>query len=122
MPTISWFYGIAIRMYFKDHPPPHFEAVYGEHEASVSIASGAVKWRRPPNLRGSPRSEPSCPACGANRYSAPLIPLLSLCHGRRLIAPDIGKHLLQILDFRRVVEGDARRIIFACPAAATSPS
>jgi hypothetical protein len=25
MPTISWFYGIAIRMYFLDHPPPHFE-------------------------------------------------------------------------------------------------
>jgi hypothetical protein len=29
MPTIAWFYGIAIRMYFLDHPPPHFEAVYG---------------------------------------------------------------------------------------------
>jgi hypothetical protein len=42
MPTVSWFYGIAIRMYFKDHPPPHFEAVYGEHEANVSIASGEV--------------------------------------------------------------------------------
>jgi len=42
MPTISWFYGIAIRMYFVDHPPPHFEAVYGEHEASVSIATGEV--------------------------------------------------------------------------------
>jgi uncharacterized protein DUF4160 len=35
MPTISWFYGIAIRMYFVDHPPPHFHAVYGEHEANV---------------------------------------------------------------------------------------
>ena len=38
MPTIAWFYGIAIRMYFKDHPPPHFEAVYGEFEANVAIA------------------------------------------------------------------------------------
>jgi hypothetical protein len=28
MPTISWFYGIAIRMYFLDHPPPHFQAMY----------------------------------------------------------------------------------------------
>lgn len=26
MPTISWFYGIAIQMYFVDHPPPHFKA------------------------------------------------------------------------------------------------
>lgn len=42
MPTISWFYGIAIRMYFLDHPPPHFEAVYGEHEANIDIASGEV--------------------------------------------------------------------------------
>ena len=42
MPTIAWFYGIAIRMYFRDHPPPHFEAVYGEHEANVSIETGEV--------------------------------------------------------------------------------
>jgi hypothetical protein len=42
MPTISWFYGIAIRMYFVDHPPPHFEAVYGGYEASVSIETGEV--------------------------------------------------------------------------------
>jgi hypothetical protein len=42
MPTIAWFYGIAIRMYFQDHPPPHFQATYGEHEANVSIATGEV--------------------------------------------------------------------------------
>jgi Domain of unknown function (DUF4160) len=42
MPTIAWFYGIAIRMYFLDHPPPHFQAVYGEHEANVAIATGEV--------------------------------------------------------------------------------
>jgi Domain of unknown function (DUF4160) len=42
VPTIAWFYGIAIRMYFRDHPPPHFEAVYGEHEASISIETGEV--------------------------------------------------------------------------------
>ena len=42
MPTIAWFYGIAIRMYFRDHPPPHFEAVYGEHEANISIETGEV--------------------------------------------------------------------------------
>ena len=42
MPTIAWFYGIAIRMYVRDHPPPHFEAIYGEHEANVSIETGEV--------------------------------------------------------------------------------
>lgn len=42
MPTIAYFYGIAIRMYFNDHPPPHFFASYRGHEANVSIATGDV--------------------------------------------------------------------------------
>ena len=42
MPTIAWFYGIAIRMYARDHPPAHFHVVYGEHEANVAIDSGEV--------------------------------------------------------------------------------
>ena len=42
MPTISFFYGIAIRMYFRDHAPPHFHAVYGEHEAFVAIETGEI--------------------------------------------------------------------------------
>ena len=42
MPTISVFYGICIRMYFKDHPPPHFFAEYQAWEANVAIASGEV--------------------------------------------------------------------------------
>lgn len=42
MPTIAWFYGIAIRMYVRDHPPPHFQAVYAEYKASVSIEMGEV--------------------------------------------------------------------------------
>lgn len=37
MPTISTFFGILIRMYFNDHAPPHFHAVYGEHEAVIAI-------------------------------------------------------------------------------------
>lgn len=31
MPVISRFYGIVIKMYFYDHLPPHFHAVYGEY-------------------------------------------------------------------------------------------
>jgi hypothetical protein len=42
MPRISAFYGIAVYMYFRDHVPPHFHAIYGEHEAQVEIATGAV--------------------------------------------------------------------------------
>lgn len=29
-------------MYIRDHPPPHFQAVYGEYEANVSIETGEV--------------------------------------------------------------------------------
>jgi hypothetical protein len=42
VPTISRFYGIVIRMYFSDHAPPHFHAVYADQEAVIAIASGAV--------------------------------------------------------------------------------
>jgi len=42
VPTVAWFYGIAIRMYVRAHPPPHFHAVYAEHEANVSIETGEV--------------------------------------------------------------------------------
>lgn len=28
MPVISMFFGIVIRMFYEDHPPPHFHAEY----------------------------------------------------------------------------------------------
>ena len=37
MPEISRFFGIIIRMYFDDHDPPHFHAIYGETEAQITI-------------------------------------------------------------------------------------
>jgi len=37
MPEISRFFGIIIRMYFDDHFPPHFHAIYGGQEAQVGI-------------------------------------------------------------------------------------
>ena len=42
MPEISRFFGIVIRMYFDDHSPPHFHAVYGGTEARVAINPIAV--------------------------------------------------------------------------------
>ena len=40
MPEISRFYGIIIYMYFGDHLPAHFHAIYNEHEAMFSIETG----------------------------------------------------------------------------------
>lgn len=37
MPEISRFYGIVIRMYWADHPPPHFHAEYGSDQAQIRI-------------------------------------------------------------------------------------
>ena len=37
MPQISSFLGIIIRMFYRDHNPPHFHAVYVEHEGLIDI-------------------------------------------------------------------------------------
>jgi hypothetical protein len=42
VPIISVFFGIVIRMYFDDHPPPHFHASYQGFEAFVEIETGEV--------------------------------------------------------------------------------
>lgn len=42
MPRISFFYGIAITMYFYDHEPSHFHAQYAEYHAVIAIGSGEV--------------------------------------------------------------------------------
>ena len=42
MPEISRFYGIIIRMYFDDHPPPHFHAEYSGESAVIDINTLAV--------------------------------------------------------------------------------
>jgi hypothetical protein len=42
MPTVAWFHGVTIRMYIRDHPPPHFHAIYGEHEALIAIETAKV--------------------------------------------------------------------------------
>ncbi|MBD2230762.1 DUF4160 domain-containing protein [Phormidium tenue] len=39
MPEVARFYGIVIKVFFGDHPPPHFHAIYGEYVALVSIES-----------------------------------------------------------------------------------
>jgi uncharacterized membrane protein HdeD (DUF308 family) len=38
MPAISHFFGITIRIYFREHPPAHFHALYGEYIGQIDIA------------------------------------------------------------------------------------
>ena len=42
MPTISSFNGILIQMFWREHAPPHFHALYAEHEALIDIRTLAV--------------------------------------------------------------------------------
>jgi len=37
MPTISQFFGIVIQMFWREHAPPHFHAMYAEYEALIDI-------------------------------------------------------------------------------------
>jgi hypothetical protein len=37
MPEISRFFGIIIKMFYDDHNPPHFHALYGEFEVLIDI-------------------------------------------------------------------------------------
>jgi hypothetical protein len=39
MPIIARFYGILIKMYFKEHGLPHFHALYGEYNGVFNIES-----------------------------------------------------------------------------------
>ncbi len=42
LPEVARFFGIVVRMYFKDHSPAHFHAEYGEFEALVEIETLAI--------------------------------------------------------------------------------
>ena len=42
MPRVSFFYGIAIYIYYSDHSPPHFHAMYCEYEAVILIQNGEL--------------------------------------------------------------------------------
>jgi hypothetical protein len=52
MPEISRFFGIVIYMNRREHPPMHFHAVYGEHEALITL-HGKVYAGSLPGRRGS---------------------------------------------------------------------
>lgn len=39
MPEVSRFYGIVIQIYYGDHSPPHFHALYAGEVAQIAIES-----------------------------------------------------------------------------------
>jgi Domain of unknown function (DUF4160) len=47
MPEISRFLGIVIAMFYRDHSPPHFHAIYGEYEVTITIETGIVSGEFP---------------------------------------------------------------------------
>jgi Domain of unknown function (DUF4160) len=47
LPEISRFLGIIIAMYYRDHRPPHFHAIYGDYEVVVNIENGVIEGRFP---------------------------------------------------------------------------
>ncbi len=52
MPEISRFLGIVIGLFYREHGPPHFHAVYAEHEITVDIETGAVRGLFPKRALG----------------------------------------------------------------------
>ena len=37
MPIVSTFFGIVVRMFYEDHPPPHFHAEYQGQQAKFGF-------------------------------------------------------------------------------------
>ena len=62
MLTISAFYGIVIQMFWADHAPPHFHALYSEYEALVNMRTLEV-------MQGSLPGR-HCPGAGVG-YATP---------------------------------------------------
>ena len=49
MPELCRFFGIVIAMYYDDHAPPHFHAIYGSDRAEFRIdPPGLLKGRLSP--------------------------------------------------------------------------
>lgn len=42
MPRISIFFGIVIYMYYDDHDPPHFHALYEGMEATFDFEGNVI--------------------------------------------------------------------------------
>jgi len=51
VPTIAYFLGIAVAMYYRDHNPPHVHVIYQGYEAIVAIEDARIlEGRLPPTV------------------------------------------------------------------------
>jgi len=84
MPTISIFYGILIQMFWSEHRPPHFHALYGEFEVLVNIETMGI-------IEGAmPRRALKLVLEWAEQHKAELMENWKLCELKRMpqkIAP-----------------------------------
>jgi hypothetical protein len=77
MPPISQFFGIVIQMFWREHAPPHFHALYGEHEALIDIRTLEV-------IRGRlPRRALSLTIEWANDHRDELMEDWNLCQSKQ---------------------------------------
>jgi hypothetical protein len=51
MATVARIDGIKIQFYWDDHPPPHFQAEYGEYRAKIAIDSVRIAKGYLPNAQ-----------------------------------------------------------------------
>lgn len=49
MPILSVFFGIIVRMWHGDHPPPHIHVEYQGFEALVDVQTGNISEGKLPN-------------------------------------------------------------------------
>lgn len=82
MPTISQFFGILIHMYIRgEHNPPHFHALYVEHEVLVDIQTLEI-------IRGGlPRRAMAMVLEWAAEHRAELMEDWNLCRANQLPRP-----------------------------------
>lgn len=78
MPTISTFFGIIIQMFWREHAPPHFHAIYAEFEVEIDIRTLEV-------LRGQlPKRALALVLEWAAEHRAELMEDWNLCQSKQL--------------------------------------
>lgn len=78
MPTISTFYGILIQIFWNDHAPPHFHALYADDEVLIDIRTLEV-------MRGQlPRRALALVLEWAQEHRAELMEDWELCSQRQI--------------------------------------
>ncbi len=78
MPTISQFFGIIIQMFWREHAPPHFHAIYGDYEALIDIRTLEIIKGRLPKRAQALALE------WAAQHRAELMEDWNLCQSRQL--------------------------------------